>query len=509
MKFIVLVIFILAIVIRFLYFPNNIYFGFDQARDAYQALDITSGDLKIIGPTTTFEGLNHGVLYYYILAPLYLLGSGNPEFPAAVLRIFNALGVFLIFSLSSILFGKRAGLIAALLFAISFEQTQFAIYMGNPTLGSLSVMLMYLGLAMVVFAQKEIGLMLAFLGLGFSIQFQFALTYLIIPLAFIILIFYRNFLKLSVKTWLVSFSVLIVTLSSFIVAEIKYSFRSTQALFDLINSQTDKDITAMMSTYLFTVYEMGKFNLVGDLPWNRFVMIGLLAIFVYLLFKKDDLSKRIIFLGIWFFGIFTTLVISGGTSNPWVNKLLYYPNVGVSISLLIFVGLLIEKIFVKNRSVAIFLLILIIIFNLQLITTLNHKGTIEEIDVQQGMLLSDQKRVLDFIYQDSKREPFAVKAVTMPMYINTTWSYLFQWYGKSKYGYLPIWNGKNALGFPGNLTVQEAQENLPSKRYVIIEPLRGVRMPLVDDFLKEEGYFTKIVSEKRIGLFVVQKREKY
>ena len=147
--------------------------------------------------------------------------------------------------------------------------------------------------------------------------------------------------------------------------------------------------------------------------------------------------------------------------------------------------------------------------NVQMIRTFNPKGTISEINVQQGMLLSDQKKVLDYLYTDASGSAFAVKALTMPLLINTIWSYLFEWYGNAKYGYLPIWNGKNALGFHGNLKVQEAQENLPSKRYVIIEPLRGIRLALIEEFLKEENYFTNITEEKKIGEFTIQKREKY
>src|SRR3989344_5369865 len=97
-------IFLIAIILRFLYFPENIYFGFDQARDGYSALEIFKGDLKIIGPTTAFEGLHHGVLYYYIIAPFYGLGNMSPEIVAALMRGLNALGIFLIFLISRILF---------------------------------------------------------------------------------------------------------------------------------------------------------------------------------------------------------------------------------------------------------------------------------------------------------------------------------------------------------------------------------------------------------------------
>ena len=97
----------------------------------------------------------------------------------------------------------------------------------------------------------------------------------------------------------------------------------------------------------------------------------------------------------------------------------------------------------------------------------------------------------------------------MPFLINTTWSYLFEWYGLQKYGYLPLWNGKNAEGFAGNLIVEEAQEKLPKNRYLIIEPTRGVPGYLIDEYLKEENYFTNVEKTHTIGMFIIQKRVKY
>ena len=138
----------------------------------------------------------------------------------------------------------------------------------------------------------------------------------------------------------------------------------------------------------------------------------------------------------------------------------------------------------------------------------NPFGSMEEINVQQRMLLSDEKKVIDYMYQDAKGQPFSVKAVTMPFFINPTWSYLFQWYGQQAYDYIPLWNGKNAAGFPGNLKVDEKQESAPNLRYLIIEPTRGIEQYLIDDYVKEENYFTKVIDKKSIGLFIVEKREK-
>ena len=502
-----IIIFILAFIIRFLYFPGNIYFGFDQARDAFAALEISAGNLKLIGPPTSFPGLFHGVLYYYILAPLYFLGGGNPEFVAAFLRILNACGVFLIFNIASILFNRKVGLFAALLYAVNFEQSQFSIYMGNPTLANLSIMVMYLGLALVIFKKKNFGLLLVFFGLGFSIQFQFALFYLVIPMFLILFIFRKTFIKTPFKICLLAILIFILSVSTFILAEIKYGFKTVDALISLVNSEGGKNLSNIIDTYLYTIDKIVQFNLTGNLQISVVIIILILVVLIFYI-RKKEYSKQLIFLSIWFFSLLVTFIINGGVSEPQKNIPLYYPNIGVSIALIIFVSFLFGKIFERTKYLATILMILILLANYQKISIFNTKGTIIEINAQQGMLLSDEKQILDYIYHDSDGS-IAVKAVTMPFDINTTWSYLFEWYGLQKYGYLPIWNGKNAPGFPGNLKIQEAQEGLPQIRYVIIEPLRGVPMHLVRDYIKEEDYFTKIVDEKKIGQIMVQKRVKY
>ena len=498
------IIFLLAIFLRFLYFPDNIYFGYDQARDAYAALEILKGDLKLIGPSTSVEGLFHGVLYYYILAPLYLIGNLNPQFVATVLKIFNALGIFLIFYISKTVFDKKVGFLSALLFAISFEQTQFAMYMGNPSLAVLSVLLMYTGLAMIIFKQNNMGLPLAVLGLGFSIQFQFALAYLTLPFALLLIVFRKTFLTVSPKKWISSIFLLFISLSTFILAEIKYGFRTFNTLTTL--GGAEKNIENILNTYIFTLQKMVSFNLSDNLPIHNVILVVLILLFIS--FNKGY-RKQLIFLSIWFFSIFSTILISGGVKNVINNTPLYYPNVGVSLALLIFVAFLISLVLNRSKVFAVVVILLIIFSNLKMVVNLNPKGTISEINVQQGMLLSDEKKVLDYMYNESDDKLFAVKGVTMPFYINTTWSYLFEWYGQKKYGFVPVWNGKNAAGFPGNLKVQEQQEGLPKHRFLIIEPTRGVPSYLIDEYLKEENYFTNIVEEKKIGQFIVQKRRKF
>ncbi|KKR83018.1 MAG: hypothetical protein UU73_C0001G0124 [Candidatus Daviesbacteria bacterium GW2011_GWA1_41_61] len=495
------IIFVLALTLRFLYFPNNIYFGFDQARDAFASLEIVFGEFRVVGPPTSVDGWFHGPLYYYLYAPLYYLGGGDPKFVAAFLRIINAGTIFLVFGVGTVIFNKRVGLLSALFFAFSFEQTQYALYFNHPSLAVVTVTIFYLGLALLFFKKEPRGLILALAGLGLSIQFEFVLTSLLIPLALLLLIFRKTLPKINKEVWLLSILAFALTTATFIAAEIKFHFRSVAVFSNLLSQSGTLEVSLKQildNIYLISHRLVGD-NLLSENSLTGVSLVLLIAISLVLLIKKSSRLKTL-FLVVWF--------LSG--TIPYYNNTtptpLYYYSVGASISLLIGVSFLLTQVWERVNAAAILLIIIPLISNLMLITSINSKGSMSTINVQSGMLLSDEKKVLDYIYQASSGQQFTVYAVTMPFSINTTWSYLFQWYGKGKYGYLPIWGGEAASGYPGNLQVVTAKSTLPSNRFLIIEPTRGIRDSLIENILREESYFTKVSHQEKIGDFIVQKR---
>lgn len=500
-KIIIVAIFLLALFLRFLYFPQDIYFGFDQARDAFAVLEIIKGDLRIIGPPTGVEGLFHGPLYYYLYAPFYFLSGGDPAWTAAFLRVVNATGVFFVFLMGKTMFDKKVGILAALLFAISFEQTQHALYFNHPSLAVVTVTIFYFGLALLFFKKKSRGLILALAGLGLSIQFEFVLTSLLIPLALLLLVFRKTLPKINKEVWLLSILAFVLTTATFIAAEIKFHFRSLAVFFNLLSQSGMSELSLRQilgNIYLISHRLMGD-NLLLANSQTAVLLISLIAIALVLLLNRSSRFKTL-FLITWFFSG-TIPYLNNTTPTP-----LYYYSVGASISLLIGVSFLLTQVWERAKAAAILLMVIPLISNLMLITTINSKGSMPTINVQSGMLLSDEKKVIDYMYQTSSGQQFAVYAVTMPLNIHTTWSYLFQWYGKGKYDYLPVWGGEAASGFPGNLQVVTAKSTLPSNRFLIVEPTRGIRYSLIENILREESYFTKVSQQEKIGDFMVQKR---
>ena len=209
-------------------------------------------------------------------------------------------------------------------------------------------------------------------------------------------------------------------------------------------------------------------------------------------------NKQLAFLGLWLIGGVVPYLFDNA-SLP-----IYYYTIGASVAIII----LAAYIMVRLRWVGIGLLMLAIASNLVLINKYNPKGTIAEITVQTDMLLTDETKVMDYMYKEAKGEQFSVNAVTIPYKINTTWAYLFEWYGKKKYGYMPVWGGEAAWGYPGNLTIETNRSKLPDARFTIVEPKRGMDQKWIDEYLKEENIFSKIVKIENIGRFTIESRVK-
>jgi 4-amino-4-deoxy-L-arabinose transferase-like glycosyltransferase len=494
-------IFVLALVVRFLYFPKDVYFAYDQARDAYASLEAVSGDFKILGPPATFSGIHHGSLFYYIFGPIYSLFSGNPNAVSLFIRVYNALGVFLIFAVGKYLFkSTRAGLISSFIYAVSFEQTQYSLFLGHPSLAVLTVLLFYFGMIGLITKKRKSFLVLALVGLGLSIQFHFSMINLLLAFFVFVILFRKIIPKLDLKTTLTSLVVFVASVFTYILAELKFNFRMTRSLLEFFTG-SDGTSTLQFKNVIFVVERYVRDNIVS---WDKSIlpMTALLVfVLVAILLRKGKRTTGIVLSVFLFGGLFPYLFRESFLSA-------YHYGIGGSFALVLLMTYLLKNVWQKSKLMGKVLLIVILVSNMSLIGEYNPKGTIPEINVQDGMLLSDQKKAIDYMYEQMRGDPFSVSALTVPYGINTTWSYVFEMYALDKYGHLPIWGREVAGGFYNNLKVISAQSELPPTKFIIIEPERGVQSWTKDDFLREEGYFWETVEEKKFGKITVRKARK-
>lgn len=486
----VFLIFVLAYFLRVMFLSkNSLTFGYDQARDAIISQQILKGDIKIQGPPASTPGLYHGVLYYYVLAPGYLLGHGSPVVAAYWMAFINSLTVFAVFCLGYLLTKKTGvGILAAFLFAISFESSQYATWLSNPTLGVLSVPLMYLGLWIWTTRVKNWGSVLAAVGLGISVQSEIFLIYHLIPICIWLFISRK---AVSKKSLIIFGTFFTLSISTMILGEFKFGFRSiggiqALALGESGNLAYAKSIGDYLILYLNQIGRIFAFNSYpGNIGWGGMFVI-ILAI--YSLVKKDKVGS---FLAIWLFAHIWVVSV-GGISTPFLM-------VGIGPAVSIIIAYYLSKF---PKPLMLFVLAIIIFGNISMIIKENPKGA-TLFSIQKDMLLSKQISAIDYTYNEAKGKPFSINSLTSPLYINIVWTYLYKWYGLSKYGYVPSWHGRDQIGQLDSLDRINKPSNIS---FLIIEPMAGIPSQYLDLTIGEEDSKTILLDEKYFGELRVQKR---
>src|SRR3990167_5828977 len=124
----------LAFLIRVYRIDSFLGFYFDQGRDAKVIWDFWhNSKMFLIGPTTGIAGIFRGPFYYYLIAPFYLLGGGNPIWPSIFLSFTTVLANLLIYYLGFKFHSRIAGLLAAAIASFSFNITIASRWLSNPT----------------------------------------------------------------------------------------------------------------------------------------------------------------------------------------------------------------------------------------------------------------------------------------------------------------------------------------------------------------------------------------
>lgn len=496
--------FLLAVLLRVIFLPKlSLSFYYDQARDAYIVQEIINGDLKILGPPSSTPGIFHGVFYYYLLAIPYFFGHGNPVLAAYFIAFLNAVTLFIIFFLTYFLTKKKgASILASLLFAVSFEATQYATWLSNPTIGIWTVPLFYLGLWLWIkepnqATSRKWGPILAGLGVGLSIQAEVFLVYHLVPLVFWLWYSRKHIKKYELLLFML---VLLIFLSTMIAAEIKFGFKSILGLKELLLSNESIQFSKSLGDFLVLYFnQLGRVFAFSTIPGNLgYGGILVLAIIVisFRSMKKRKLSWQA-FLSTWIFSHLTVVSV-GGTSTPFLL-------VGIGPAVSMFVGISLHNLWTSGKKVFVAALILIIIFaNLSMILRENSKGqTI--FSIQNDMTLSNQLPLIDYTYQESINTPFSINSLTSPLYVNIVWSYLYKWYGLPKYGYLPEWKGRDQVG---QLDSLPATNTNTTNHFLIIEPLGGIPERYLSETVIEEDAYSIFVEEKSFNDIKVQKRIK-
>lgn len=493
----------LAFLLRIIFvLQGSVSFHFDMSRDAYEAKEIWEGhNLKIQGPSTTMQGLFSGVFYYYLLAIPYGISGGDPQIAAIFLSLINSLTIIPIFLLIKDIFkSTKWSFLGSLLFVFSFEAIQYAPWLSNPGPALFTIAMFFYCLRLWQKGNKW-GLLGSVLFASLSAQLEFFLSFL-----FVVIILFKFLfnIRVNLKQILYSTFLSLLLLSTFLVSMIKFK-TFTQATLGLLAIFQGSELNFRIK---FTDLFANSINRFSDLFINNFfplnVFVGgslglaVLSLLVYKSFNQEKVNinsyRFILFCLLCYLLIF----IFGGQNAA-------YTTVGMIVPAILGMVLFLQTIFKINKKVGVMLVFVMIFANLYMTFKIAPQGQVALV-IPKDMMLKNQLNLIDQTYRLSEGKPFSINSITLPFWTNTTWAYLYSWYGKNKYGYLPTFYGHDQIGLLGNNDLQKV-DNPEEKTFFIIEPHVGIPERFYKQEIEAEESKTTLIEEIAYGDLKLQFRK--
>lgn len=456
---------------------NGISFSYDQARDAFYSQDILKGNLKIVGPPTDLQGLFHGPVYYYALAPIYAI-SRDPRLVIIVFSILNILsGLLLAKYLFQITKSKVIPLVFFFLFAISPELVFYSRFISN-----ISLIIPFLSLA-IYFSQylpKRSGFVGLAIGLALAAQAEFFLLSLF-PIIFIYFLIKKEKIQ-SLLYFVLTYAIFI---SPYALAEIKFKFRGLNAFFGF-SKDADSGIITVLNRFISGYADLFSRNIFSINRIIAAVVLLALVIWVIKSINQKKFSDKLIYVILLFLSPLLLMI--------FVNAGPIFFTISATIPLLILVSTIVSR--HPLLIVTMGLLAAINVWPLYK-TGLEKNGAFTGSEL--GQILSDEMKVVEIV--SSQGADTTYDSITAPMFTNTLWSYLFDWYGKSKYGFSPTWHGSGQAGMPGDFTITQASG--VEKTSVLIIDTARVQENWQKEFTTKESYYSDLKKTETVGIYKV------
>lgn len=479
---------IVAFLVRYLLISNNNFlFFFDQSRDAYLSRQIVEQPkLKLQGPSAsgTSDTIYHGVLHYYLVGPIYSFTRGDPFVPVLFLILLSTLTVIPLYYLTkSIAEGSiLAAVISTTIFAFSFQAAELATWLANPSYSFFTITLFYYSLWQVFFKNNNRWLITLMLALGLSFQSHISLIYLWASI-FAALYYQRKYgsgesIFKNKTRILFSILVYLVSISSMIVTQILLLYHGISPFESVINSASGSiDVTTYVSSVI-----SGYANTIALALYPTTLTFSLVvAIVVFLLVAKLGERQKKIFFTIWLFSPLAILVVNPGITRHLLIAL-------VPLMYILFALLLSQQTRTRGGRTIIALLLIVCLFSNGLALIKSRNSHTQFFHLQTGAFLNDALAAIDYTYEKAHNQPFTISTLTVPYSYNTTWAYLYSWYGKKKYGYTPAFYGPSQDGLFADNLLSQSLNPLPI-HFTIYEPAPIVSGELMNQFNNTQNIF--------------------
>lgn len=467
---------------RFFKLKELLGFWYDQGRDALVIWDlIYNHKLTLIGPQMGFTGIFRGGWYYWLIAPFYALGKGNPIYPSVFLVLTTIAAIYFIYVVGKRMEKPYAGILAAFIASVSMYIIGASRWLSDPTPTLLISVLLILSLFKMLDSKKW-AIPLSFFLSGMALQFSAATEIFYVPALILLLIIFRKKIKPDFKTVIASIAAFIVPFSPQILFEIRHPGVQTSALFNFLFHE---------KTFTYAFWEIIKtripfdLNMIASKFWiNGGMFFGpFLLLFIFLLIKN---WKKL-----WISGQFKivfTLAVA-----PLIGTMFFVSNLGgvyeyyftgyylIWILLFSYVYIFSWKSILVKIALPIFIFC-VLFFNLKVYI----KDYITNSDKTGVVTLSQEISAIDWIYKNTNNRDFNVD-VYVPPVIPYAYDYLFRWLGTNRYSRFPQENQVALL-----YTLYEADTSHPERLQVWLARQEGIGI-----VLKEENFGSITVQERQ------------
>ena len=261
----IVAILILAAFLRLYRISEYMTFLGDEGRDALIVTNmIVNHHPALIGPPTSVGNIYLGPLYYYMMAGSMFFNL-NPVAAAQMVAIIGVLTVFLVYYFGKIILNKEAGLISALLYAISPVNILQSRSSWNPNPAPMFTLLAMLGFAKLQKTRDFKWLILTGVMTAAAVQMHY-LALILIPI-FGILYFVEVFKKRPAKS-LVSGTILaiiafLIVMSPLLLFDLRHDFLNYKAVTKLFSEH--QAVSGSVFSNLYKIPRIFTNNLIGPL----------------------------------------------------------------------------------------------------------------------------------------------------------------------------------------------------------------------------------------------------
>lgn len=475
----ILIILLLAFILRIYRIGELLDFHYDQGRDAMVIWNLWHNHkLFLIGPTTGLDGVFLGPFYYYLIAPFYLIGKGNPAIPSIFLSFLTTVALFVLYRIGELIADRKLGLISLVIGSFSSYIVFSSRWLSNPTPIFLTSVLIFYYLLKITksIKSKSFWWYFVYLLVGISMHFESASAFFYMPVLLVFTIWQRN--KINWKTFLLSGFILFLTFTPQLIFNLKHNNIlvnnilkevpkkevETSPIYRLVGDRINFYLD-VMSSKLFS--ENKKLAL-------GFSFFSLAGLFLLLPIKKHNSSLKLL-------AIFIGVPLICYTIYRGNHGILYdYYFTGYYLIYILFFSLGFWS-FSNTKYGNYILLLFFILFLYMNLGLINRKLTVGVND-GNDIFLSNQLQAITWIYEDSKDTEFNVD-IYVPPVIPHSYDYLFTYVGDKR------------------------STNQVSRLYTLyeIDPPHPDRL---EAWLTRQNGIGKVLYEEKIGGIVVQKRER-